>query len=130
MTNPAQFISQVRAEAAKIVWPTRREVVTTTIMVFVMAGLFQRSFQTDADQTPWVGDLPVLGALFRSTRWKRSESELMIIVTPRLSTDADRAHEKMDAIPGKEPSALDLQLFGRASDKPLKPGDPTPESRR
>ena len=39
MTNPAQFISQVRAEAAKIVWPGRREVVTTTIMVFVMAGL-------------------------------------------------------------------------------------------
>lgn len=44
MTNPAQFISQVRAEAAKIVWPTRREVVTTTIMVFVMAGLFSMFF--------------------------------------------------------------------------------------
>lgn len=40
MTNPAQFISQVRAEAAKIVWPGRREVVTTTIMVFIMATLF------------------------------------------------------------------------------------------
>ncbi|PAU96052.1 preprotein translocase subunit SecE [Paracoccus salipaludis] len=44
MTNPAQFISQVRAEAAKIVWPTRREVVTTTIMVFVMAALFSMFF--------------------------------------------------------------------------------------
>jgi len=44
MTNPAQFISQVRAEAAKIVWPARREVVTTTIMVFVMAGLFSLFF--------------------------------------------------------------------------------------
>ena len=44
MTNPAQFISQVRAEAAKIVWPTRREVVTTTIMVFVMACLFSMFF--------------------------------------------------------------------------------------
>ena len=44
MTNPAQFISQVRAEAAKIVWPTRREVVTTTIMVFVMAALFSAFF--------------------------------------------------------------------------------------
>lgn len=39
MVNPVQFISQVRAELAKIVWPTRREVVTTTIMVLVMAGL-------------------------------------------------------------------------------------------
>jgi preprotein translocase subunit SecE len=38
-TNPLQFIQQVRAEVAKIVWPTRREVVLTTIMVFIMAAL-------------------------------------------------------------------------------------------
>ncbi|CUH78928.1 preprotein translocase subunit SecE [Tropicibacter naphthalenivorans] len=38
-TNPLQFIQQVRAEASKIVWPTRREVVLTTIMVFIMATL-------------------------------------------------------------------------------------------
>jgi preprotein translocase subunit SecE len=38
-TNPLQFMSQVRAEVAKIVWPTRREVVMTTIMVFIMATL-------------------------------------------------------------------------------------------
>lgn len=44
MANPVQFIAQVRAEAAKIVWPTRREVVTTTIMVFVMATLFSLFF--------------------------------------------------------------------------------------
>jgi preprotein translocase subunit SecE len=39
MTNPFQFINQVRAEVAKIVWPTRRETVLTTIMVFIMAML-------------------------------------------------------------------------------------------
>ncbi|MEM6408970.1 MAG: preprotein translocase subunit SecE [Pseudomonadota bacterium] len=39
MTNPAQFIQQTRAEIAKVVWPTRREVLTTTIMVFIMATL-------------------------------------------------------------------------------------------
>ena len=38
-TNPLQFIQQVRAEVSKIVWPTRREVVLTTIMVFIMATL-------------------------------------------------------------------------------------------
>lgn len=38
-TNPFQFLQQVRAEVAKIVWPTRREVVLTTIMVFIMATL-------------------------------------------------------------------------------------------
>lgn len=44
MANPAQFISQVRAEAAKIIWPTRREVTTTTIMVFIMAAVFSAFF--------------------------------------------------------------------------------------
>lgn len=39
MTNPLQFIQQVRAEVAKVVWPTRREVLLTTVMVFIMATL-------------------------------------------------------------------------------------------
>jgi len=38
-TNPLQFIQQVRAEVAKVVWPTRREVMLTTVMVFIMAAL-------------------------------------------------------------------------------------------
>jgi preprotein translocase subunit SecE len=38
-TNPLQFLQQVRNEAAKIVWPTRREVGLTTVMVFVIATL-------------------------------------------------------------------------------------------
>ncbi len=38
-TNPFQFIQQVRAEVGKIVWPTRREVLITSAMVFVMAML-------------------------------------------------------------------------------------------
>lgn len=39
LANPVKFISEVRAEVAKITWPTRREVMTTTIMVFIMAAL-------------------------------------------------------------------------------------------
>jgi preprotein translocase subunit SecE len=39
MTNPFQFLQQVRAETAKVVWPTRREVLLTTVMVFIMATL-------------------------------------------------------------------------------------------
>ena len=38
-TNPLQFIQQTRAEVSKIVWPTRREVMLTTVMVFIMATL-------------------------------------------------------------------------------------------
>ena len=39
-TNPFRFMQEVRAEAAKIVWPNRREVMLTTAMVLVMATLF------------------------------------------------------------------------------------------
>ena len=39
MTNPFQFIQQVRAEISKVVWPTRRETLLTTVMVFIMAAL-------------------------------------------------------------------------------------------
>jgi preprotein translocase subunit SecE len=38
-TNPLQFIQQVRAEVAKVVWPSRRETLLTTVMVFIMAAL-------------------------------------------------------------------------------------------
>ena len=39
ISNPLQFIQQVRSEVSKVVWPTRREVLLTTGMVFVMAAL-------------------------------------------------------------------------------------------
>ena len=38
-SNPFQFIQQVRSEVSKVVWPTRREVVLTTVMVFIFAAL-------------------------------------------------------------------------------------------
>ena len=38
-THPITFIQQVRAEVSKVVWPTRRETVLTTVMVFIMAAL-------------------------------------------------------------------------------------------
>ena len=37
--SPGEFIRQVRAETAKVVWPTRKETVTTTIMVMIMTGM-------------------------------------------------------------------------------------------
>lgn len=39
MANPLQFIQQVRSEVAKVVWPTRREVGLTTMMVLILASL-------------------------------------------------------------------------------------------
>lgn len=39
IANPVKFIQEVRSEVSKVVWPTRREVLLTTIMVFIMAAL-------------------------------------------------------------------------------------------
>ena len=86
---------------------------------FAMAGLFQRNYENAVQQTPWLGDVPILGALFRSARWKRSESELLIIVTPRLATPADRSITPIDSLPGSEVSSQDLFLKGKSTDQPL-----------
>lgn len=49
---------------------------------FAIAGLFQRDVSDTLDKVPLVGDLPVLGALFRSSQYQRQETELVIIITP------------------------------------------------
>ena len=59
-TNPFQFIQQVRSEAAKVTWPTRRETVVTTVMVFIMATLAAIFFFV-ADQLLSLGVSFVLG---------------------------------------------------------------------
>ncbi len=43
-TSPMQFVQQVRAEVGKVVWPTRREVTLTTIMVLIMATVMALFF--------------------------------------------------------------------------------------
>ena len=50
----------------------------------VIGGLLQNSTQNQIDKTPGIGDVPILGALFRSNGWKRNETELMIVITPYL----------------------------------------------
>jgi pilus assembly protein CpaC len=49
---------------------------------FAIAGLIQNNIDTDISKYPGLGDLPVLGTLFRSSRFQRNETELVIIVTP------------------------------------------------
>jgi pilus assembly protein CpaC len=51
---------------------------------FAIAGLFQRQMSLDYEQTPEIADLPILGPLFRSARYRRDETELVILITPIL----------------------------------------------
>lgn len=51
---------------------------------FAIAGLLQTNNARNIEQVPWLGNVPVLGALFRSTRFQKRETDLVILVTPRL----------------------------------------------
>jgi pilus assembly protein CpaC len=51
---------------------------------FALGGLLQNKSTTAQEQLPWLGDIPVLGALFRSASYQKNETDLAIIVTPRL----------------------------------------------
>ncbi|PMU47750.1 type II and III secretion system protein RhcC2 [Pseudomonas sp. GP01-A6] len=51
---------------------------------FAIAGLFQRESSQDIEKLPLLGDLPILGNLFRSKRFQRNETELVILITPYL----------------------------------------------
>jgi pilus assembly protein CpaC len=51
---------------------------------FMISGLLQSSQNNTTDKAPFLGDLPILGALFKSNNFRRNETELMIIVTPYL----------------------------------------------
>lgn len=51
---------------------------------FAIAGLFQRQMSLDYERTPEIADLPILGSLFRSARYRRDETELVILITPVL----------------------------------------------
>ncbi len=51
---------------------------------FVLAGLLQSNSSFNKAQLPWLADVPILGALFRSTSFQKNETDLVIVVTPRL----------------------------------------------
>ena len=66
---------------------TRRAETTVELgsgQSFMIAGLLRNANTNDVTKAPFLGDLPILGALFRSTKYRRSETELVIIVTPYL----------------------------------------------
>ncbi|WP_334161000.1 type II and III secretion system protein family protein [Phenylobacterium sp.] len=86
---------------------------------FAVAGLLQNDYQNMIRQFPVLGDIPVLSALFRSSRWKRNETELVIVVTPRLATATDVRAGAEATVGGADPSSIDLILMGKALDKPL-----------
>jgi pilus assembly protein CpaC len=95
---------------------TRRAKTTVELrdgQTFAIAGLLQNDFSDKITQIPWLGDVPVLGALFRSPSFNRRETELVIIVTPRLAKPAKAGTLAMPTDTFVAPSDFDLFLLGQ-----------------
>ncbi|OIP86894.1 MAG: general secretion pathway protein [Rhodobacterales bacterium CG2_30_65_12] len=97
----------------------RRETQTTVEMrdgqSFAIAGLLQDDFRDLSGQVPWIGDIPILGALFRSADYERAQSELVIIITPHLVTPTRGEALTLPTDRIRPPSEADLFLNGRTA---------------
>ena len=98
---------------------SRRETSTTVEMrdgeSFAIAGLLQDDFSDNSSQLPWIGDVPVLGALFRSANYQRSQTELVIIISAHLVTPTRGEALALPTDRIRPPTEQDLFLHGRTA---------------
>lgn len=92
---------------------------------FTIAGILQDNVREIIARFPVLGDIPVLGALFRSSSFQKNETELIIIVTPHLIKPLDVTSQPMPTSGYLEPSDLDFYLMGKTGR--AKAGSPEPK---
>jgi pilus assembly protein CpaC len=80
---------------------------------FALAGLLRKDFQDTIRQVPLLGSIPIIGTLFRSTGFQHEETELVIIVTPRLVAPVRAGSLKVPTDRAGPPNEADLLLNGR-----------------
>ena len=82
------FANSVTIAGTTVPALTKREAKTTVELrdgqSFAIAGLLNSANVSNIAQLPWIGSVPVLGALFRSTAYQKNETDLVVIVTPHL----------------------------------------------
>ncbi|MDX1823121.1 MAG: hypothetical protein R3354_00300, partial [Thiohalomonadales bacterium] len=94
---------------------TRRTGTTVEMadgQAFAIAGLIQNNMNNVVNKVPALGSIPVLGALFRSTEFKRNETELVVVVTPRLVKPGNGDKVAMPTDVVIPPSDVDQYLMG------------------
>ncbi|MFV0421269.1 type II and III secretion system protein family protein [Oleidesulfovibrio sp.] len=80
---------------------------------FAVAGLLRDEVRESIKKYPGLGDIPVLGTLFRSSSWQKSETELVIIVTPRLAKPLDMARQSLPTDSFREPTEYEFFIQGK-----------------
>jgi len=83
---------------------------------FMIAGLMNNNAQNSIDKTPGVGDIPIIGSLFRSTNFRKGETELVIVVTPYLVNPVDANDIKLPTDGFNAPNELQRLLGNLDSD--------------
>lgn len=97
---------------------TRRAETTVELgsgQSFMIAGLLQNNHNNSISQAPGLGDVPVLGALFRSNGFQRDETELVIVITPYLVKPVNANDIVLPTDGYKAPSDLDRVFLGTLS---------------
>ncbi|TFG59888.1 MAG: hypothetical protein E4H32_09445 [Nitrospirales bacterium] len=79
---------------------------------FAIAGLLQENIKETVSKYPFLGDVPILGALFRSTSFQKNETELIVIVTPHLVKPLDMVKQTLPTDHYLEPNDFELMLMG------------------
>jgi pilus assembly protein CpaC len=79
---------------------------------FAIAGLLRENVRDDVAKYPLLGDIPILGALFRSRAFQKNETELVIIATPHLAKPIDAAKQSLPTDYYIEPDDTELYLLG------------------
>ena len=89
---------------------------------FAIAGLLQRDFSTTVNQVPLLGSIPIIGTLFRSSSFQRGETELLIVVTPRLVQPIRPNQVRLPTDRIYDPNEADTLLNGQGyRPRPLEP---------
>jgi len=101
---------------------TRR--VSTTIELadgqsFAIGGLIQDSVRENLTKYPFLGDIPVLGALFRSNRFEKNETELIIIVTPHIMKPLNAKNHSLPTDGFVEPDDFTFYILGELEQRPF-----------
>lgn len=99
---------------------TTRRAETTLILgsgqSMVIGGLLQNTHNNSVEKTPGLGDVPILGALFRSNGWRRNETELVIVITPYLVRPVDANQIALPTDGVQAPTDLARYFGGRVAD--------------
>jgi len=112
-----------------------REVNTTIELAdgqsFAIAGLLQHNIREAVSKYPVLGDVPILGALFRSSEFKKNETELIVIATPRLVKPLNAADQPLPGDSYVEPNDFEFYLNGslEAKERPPQAGAPPPHAK-